>query len=175
MTATVDYTVDNIIDTLADFIEPLCGTCQQAQANRAPMLKGQFCILTPLRFTRLSTTRDIKQDTGSPSTSTMGYTEVRQADIQVDIYGQGAGDLAIALETTFASSYGYDTIKAIDARLAPLYSSPAIQAPMIDAESQWQERWTLTLSLQAHITVSLRQDYFDKAEISTEMVDIKTI
>ncbi|HDR2874327.1 TPA: hypothetical protein QCK10_001447 [Enterobacter roggenkampii] len=101
----------------------------------------------------------------------MGYTEVRQADIQVDIYGQGAGDRAIALETTFASSYGYDTIKSIDARLAPLYSSPAIQAPMIDAESQWQERYTLTLSLQAHITVSFPQDYFDKAEITTEQVD----
>lgn len=166
-----DFTIDNIIDTLADFVEPICGAVQQAQANRVPMPKGKFCILTPLRFTRLSTTRDIRQDTGSPSTSAMGYTEVRQADIQVDIYGQGAGDRAIALETTFASGYGYDTIKAIDDRLAPLYSSAAIQAPVINAESQWEERYTLTLSLQAHITVSFPQDYFDKAEISTEQVD----
>ncbi|HGC4589309.1 hypothetical protein ODR23_23335 [Escherichia coli] len=166
-----DFTVDNIIDVLAGYIEPIAGKCLQAHANRVPMPKDQFCILTPLRFTRLSTTRELKQDTGSPDTSTMGYTEVRQADIQVDIYGQGAGDRAIALETTFTSGYGYDIIKAIDARLAPLYSSPAIQAPMINAESQWQERYTLTLSLQAHITVSFQQDYFDKAEISTEQVD----
>lgn len=166
-----DFTIDNIIDVLADFVEPICGKAQQAQANRVPMPKDPFCILTPLRFTRLSTTRDVSQDTGDPSTSAMGYTEVRQADIQVDIYGQGAGDRAIALETTFASSYAYDKIKAIDPRLAPLYSSPAIQAPMIDAESQWQERYMLTLSLQAHITVSFQQDYFDKAEISTQQVD----
>ncbi|WP_257996923.1 phage neck terminator protein [Citrobacter braakii] len=166
-----DFTIDNIIDVLADFVEPICGKAQQAQANRVPMPKDPFCILTQLRFTRLSTTRDIKQDTGDPSTSAMGYTEVRQADIQVDIYGDGAGDRAIALETTFTSGYGYDVIKAIDARLAPLYSSPAIQAPMIDAEIQWQERYTLTLSLQAHITVSFPQDYFDKAEISTQQVD----
>lgn len=166
-----DFTVDNIIDVLAGYIEPIAGKCLQAQANCVPMPKDQFCILTPLRFTRLSTTRELKQDTGSPDTSAMGYTEVRQADIQVDIYGQGAGDRAIALETTFTSGYGYDIIKAIDARLAPLYSSPAIQAPMINAESQWQERYTLTLSLQAHITVSFQQDYFDKAEISTEQVD----
>lgn len=166
-----DFTVDNIIDVLAGYIEPIAGKCLQAHANRVPMPKDQFCILTPLRFTRLSTTRELKQDTGSPDTSAMGYTEVRQADIQVDIYGQGAGDRAIALETTFTSGYGYDIIKAIDARLAPLYSSPAIQAPMINAESQWQERYTLTLSLQAHITVSFQQDYFDKAEISTEQVD----
>lgn len=166
-----DFTIDDVIDVLAGLIEPIAGICQQAQANRVPMPKGQFCILTPLRFTRLSTTRDIKQDTGSPSTSAMGYTEVRQADIQVDIYGDNAGDRAVALETLFASSYGYEKIKAIDERLAPLHSTAAIQAPMINAESQWQERYTLTLSLQAHITVSLPQDYFDKAEISTEQVD----
>lgn len=167
-----DFTVDNVIDVLADYIEPIAGICQQAQANRVPMQKGQFCILTPLRFTRLSTTREIKQDTGSPSTSAMGYTEVRQADIQVDIYGQDAGDRAIALETTFTSGYAYDKIKARDARLAPLYSSPAIQAPMINAERQWEERYTITLSLQAHITVSFPQDYFDSAEITSQQVDL---
>ncbi len=166
-----DYTIDNIIDTLADFIEPIGGVCKQAQANRVPMPKGQFCILTPLRFTRLSTTREIKQDSGSSDTSAMGYTEVRQADIQVDIYGQGAGDRAIALETVFTAGYAYEKIKVIDSRLAPLYSTSAIQAPMIDAESQWEERYTMTLSLQAHITVSFPQDYFDHAEITTEQVD----
>lgn len=166
-----DFTIDNIIDVLADFVEQICGKAQQAQANRVPMPKDPFCILTPLRFTRLSTTRDIKQDTGDPSTSAMGYTEVRQADIQVDIYGDGAGDRAIALETVFTSGYAYEKIKALDERLAPLYSSAAIQAPMINAESQWQERYMLTLSLQAHITVSFPQDYFDKAEFTTEQVD----
>lgn len=169
-----DFTIDNIIDVLADFVEPICGKAQQAQANRVPMPKEPFCILTPLRFPRLSTTRDIKQDTGDPSTSAMGYTEVRQADIQIDIYGDNAGDRAIALETVFTSGYGYEKIKALDERLAPLYSSAAIQAPMINAEKQWQERYIITLSLQAHITVSFPQDYFDKAEISTQQVESLT-
>lgn len=166
-----DFTIDNVIDVLADFVDPICGKAQQAQANRVPMPKDPFCILTPLRFNRLSTTRDVSQDTGDPSTSAMGYTEVRQADIQVDIYGDGAGDRAIALETVFTSGYAYEKIKALDERLAPLYSSAAIQAPMINAESQWQERYMLTLSLQAHITVSFPQDYFDKAEFTTIQVD----
>lgn len=167
-----DFTIDNIIDVLADFVDPICGKAQQAQANRVPMPKDPFCILTPLRFPRLSTTRDIKQDTGNPATSAMGYTEVRQADIQIDIYGDNAGDRAIALETVFTSGYGYEKIKALDERLAPLYSSAAIQAPMINAEKQWQERYIITLSLQAHITVSFPQDYFDKAEITSQQVDI---
>lgn len=169
-----DYTVDNVIDTLADFIEGLdLGPCEQAQANRVPMSLGAFNIITPLRFKRLSSTRDIKGDTGDNTTATMSYTEVRQADIQVDLYGESAGNRAIAIETLFSSSYGYETIKALDERLAPLYSSEAIQAPMINAESQWQERYIITLSLQAHITVTLRQDYFDHADITLEQVDNK--
>ncbi|MGY0156363.1 phage neck terminator protein [Edwardsiella tarda] len=169
----IDFTVDDVIGVLGQFVGPICGQCRQAQANRTSMPKGQFCILTPLRFERLSTTRSINQDTGSPSTSAMGWTEVRRADIQVDIYGANAGDRAVTLETVFASGYAYDKIKAIDARVAPLYSTAAIQAPMIDAEQQWQERWMITLSLQAHITVSMPQDYFDKADISTVMADVK--
>lgn len=170
----IDYTVDNVIDTLADFIEGLnLGPCQQAQADRVPMPLGAFNIITPLKFRRLGTTRDIKGDTGNPETSQMSYTEIRQADIQVDLYGPDSGNRAIELETLFASSYGYDTIKELDERLAPLYSSEAIQAPMINAESQWQERYIITLHIQAHITVTLRQDYFDHADITLEQVDNK--
>ncbi len=37
----------------------------------------------------------------------MNWTEVRQADIQLDIYGENAGDRSIRVETLFASDYGY--------------------------------------------------------------------
>lgn len=171
---STDFTVDNVIDVVADFIEGLeLGSCIQAQADRVPMPLGKFNVITPLRFRRLGTTTDIKGDTGDNTTATMGYTEVRQAEIQVDMYGESAGDRAITLETLFASSYGYETIKGLDVRLAPLYSTEAIQAPMINAESQWQERYIITLTLHAHITVTLRQDYFDHAEITLEQVDNK--
>lgn len=169
-----DMTIDNVIDVLADFAEPLIGKCEQAQANRVPMDKGEFNILTPLRFRRLSTSRETNKDTGVQSTSSLGFTEVRQAEVQVDLYGDGAGDRAIALETLFRTGYAYDAIKAIDARVAPLYSTEAIQAPMINAENQWQERYTLTLSLQVHITIDVQQDYFDKAQITINQADKAT-
>lgn len=169
-----DMTIDNVIDVLADFAEQFIGKCEQAQANRVPMDKGQFCILTPLRFKRHSTSREIKKDTGSPTTSAIGFTEVRQAEIQVDIYGSNAGDRAIALETLFRTGYAYDAIKAIDSRVAPLYSTEAIQAPMINAENQWQERYMLTVSLQVHITIDVKQDYFDAVNFSIEQADKAT-
>ncbi|WP_162505656.1 hypothetical protein [Candidatus Arsenophonus triatominarum] len=76
-----DYTVNQVIDTLADFIEPIAGTVWQAQDNRNPMPSDIFCVLTPLRFIRLSAARGIAHDSGNPQTSTMNWTEVRQADI----------------------------------------------------------------------------------------------
>ena len=171
--AIYDLTVDNVIDVVSDFIEGLSlGTCYQAQANRVPMPKDPFCILTPLRFIRHSATTEngfIDSSIGALINSTQ-YVEVRQADIQVDLYGDNAGDRAIALETVFRSTYGYDTLTDIDARVAPLYSSDAIQAPMINAEDQWQERYIITLSLQVHVTITLKQDYFDQAEVSTQQV-----
>ena len=170
---STDLTIDNIIDYVADFIEGMdLGTCQQAQVDRVPMPLGVFNILTPLRFRRLGTTKDTYVDTGDNTTATMSYTEIREAHIQVDLYGEQAGDRAIQLETMFASSYGYETIKALDDRLAPLYATEAIQAPMINSESQWQERYIITLTLQAHITVSLSQAYFDTVSITPTQVDI---
>ena len=169
-----DMTVDEVIDVLANFAEPFIGTCEQAQVNRVPMDKGAFCILTPLRFKRLSTSREINKDTGSQSTSAIGFTEVRQADIQVDIYGDNAGDRAISLETLFRTGYAYDAIKALDVRVAPLYSTEAVQAPMINAENQWQERYTITVSLQVHITIDVPQDYFDAVNFTIEQADKAT-
>ncbi|HDL7834733.1 TPA: hypothetical protein PXP42_000348 [Yersinia enterocolitica] len=104
----------------------------------------------------------------------MGFTEVRQADIQVDIYGDNAGDRAISLETLFRTGYAYDAIKSIDERVAPLYSSEAIQAPMINGENQWQERYIVTVSLQVHITIDVPQDYFDKVYFTIEQADKAT-
>ncbi|QHJ83903.1 MAG: hypothetical protein [Caudoviricetes sp.] len=168
--AIYDLTVDNVIDIISTFIDPIAGTCQQAQVNRTAMPVGEFCILTPMRYIRHSTTTETNADTGSSSTSAMTYGEVRQLDLQVDIYGDNAGDRAVALETVFRTNYAYDTITGTDSRVAPLYSSDAIQAPMVNAEDQWQDRYIITLSLQVHVTITLQQDYFDQAEISTQQV-----
>lgn len=166
-----DLTMDNVIDALSDFIEPLCGTCYQAQANRVPSYTGQFCILTPINVTRIGTTKEENADTGDNTTATMGFSEVRQADIQVDIYGDSAGDRAVALETVFRSSYATDRLQSINDKVIPLYSTQALQSPFISAEEQWENRYTITLTIQMQVTISLQQDYFDAVDLSIEKVN----
>lgn len=166
-----DLTIDTVIDVLANFATPIIGPCEQAQSNRVPMNKGPFCLLTPLFFKRLSTSRERYHDTRHLASSTIQFSEVRQADIQIDIYGERAGDRAIALETLWGTGYAYDAIKALDPRIAPLYSSAVMQATMIDSEQQWQERYLLTVSLQVHITIEVAQAYFDDVTVSLNLAD----
>jgi hypothetical protein len=164
--------LNDVVDVLADVIEPLSGPCWKSQQNRVAMEVGAFCMLTPLFFRRLSTTREVANDTGDTATSQVLLKEVRQADIQIDLYGDGAGDRAIALETFFRSSHAWEQIKARDPHVAPLYCTDAIQAPFVDAEAQWEERYMLTLSLQVHISIALPQAYFTRVNFKTTQVDL---
>ncbi len=45
---SVSITVDNVIDALADFLQPFVGTAEivRAQANRVPMPQGPCVVLT---------------------------------------------------------------------------------------------------------------------------------
>lgn len=158
---TNDLSKDQIIDIVADFITPIVGECEQAQVNRVPTPQDQFAILTPITFKRISTTRSNEKGE---------YNEVRQMDIQVDIYGEKASDRAVNLETLWSSSYAYDGITAINNKVAPLYSSDAMQSPFIDESKQWLERYIITLSLQVHITITIDQDSFNAVEITTQRV-----
>ncbi|HCC3331617.1 TPA: hypothetical protein M4731_004643 [Salmonella enterica] len=163
--------LSDVVDVLADVVEPLSGPCWKSQQNLVAMETGAFCILTPLFFRRLSTTREVPDDTGHTSTSRALLTEVRQADIQIDLYGENAADRAVALETFFRSPHAWKQMKARDPHVAPLYCTDAIQAPFVDAESQWEERYMLTLSLQVHISIAVPQAYFTRVNFKTTQVD----
>ena len=160
---TNDLTENQIIDLLADFLEPIVGKCLGAYANRVPMEDGQFAMLSPLRYIRHTTTKATRL-----SDTTEGLSEVRQLDVQVDIYGENAGDRAVALETVWASDYAY---RNTDERIAPLYSSAAMRSPFVDESRQWLERYTITLSMQVHITITVGQKYFTDVEFSTVQVN----
>lgn len=157
---TNSLTMHEIIDAIADFIEPFIGTCYSSQANKVPTPKDKFAILNPLRFIRLTTTKEVAS----------GLTEVRQLDMQVDIYGDSASDRAVALETVWRSYYAVDNI---DERISPLYSTDAVRMPFVDESRQWLERYTLTLSAQVHITIPIIGDKFNDVDIKLKQVNKK--
>lgn len=168
----IDLKIEEITYAIADFINQSIGVeCYQAQDNRVPISTGEFAIITPLFFERLSTTREKYNDTGSTATSSVDLTHVRTTNFQVDFYGSNAGNNCVELETIFRNWYGYDQFMDINDKVAPLYCSNAVQTTLIDSEGQWQNRYTITLTLQVHIKSTVPQAYFEKVEHTLENID----
>ena len=163
---SVDITVDNVIDSLANFLLPFCGGSQivRSQVNRVPMPGVPCVILTEVLQTPLETSI-INNDPSSDISKIKGPTRI---DIQVDFYGPSAGDHSSAIKTVLKSGYAFG--KFSDG-IKPLYCSDAIQSPLVTGEHQWLSRWTITVSLQYNPEVSVTQDFADELYAQSEMAD----
>ena len=152
----VSITVDNVIDALADFLQPFCPGAKivRAQANRVPMPTGPCVVLTELLQVDLET-----PVVGYDSTQSLANIKgPARVDIQVDFYGPSAGDQCKAVKGVFRTEYAAG--KFSDG-IKPLYCSDGVQSPLVTGEQQWESRWTLTASLQYNPTVTVPQDFTD--------------
>lgn len=159
---SASITVDNVIDALADFIQPFVGTADiiRAQVNRVSMPKTPCVVLTELLQVDLETPT-IENDSINQQNTIIGP---KRFDVQIDFYGPDAGDWCAAVKgvyrTTYAAYQFSDGIK-------PLYCGDGIQSPLITGEEQWASRWTLTASLQYNPNVVVPQQSATEAAVNT--------
>jgi len=153
--------IDNVIDALANFIQPLVGGAQivRAQVNRVPMPIDSCIVLTELLEVDIDVPYQTYDDTNQ-QTSIIGPTRI---DVQIDFYGATAGDQCKAVKQAFRSTYGFD---AFPAEVKPLYTSDGIQSPLITGEEQYESRWTLTASMQYNPVVTLSQQSANATSIN---------
>ena len=164
---TSSITVDNVIDALADFLQPFVDGADivRAQVNRVPMPSLPCVVLTELFHVDLrvpSQDYDVLNDEVDLSAS-------NRIDIQVDFYGDSAGDYCRSVETAFRTMWGFDTFPA---GIKPLYTSDGIQSPLISGEQQYVSRWTLTVSMQYNPIVSVPQQFADELAATTIAADV---
>jgi len=164
---TSSITVDNVIDALADFLQPFVDGADiiRAQVNRVPMPALPCVVLTELFHVDLrvpSQDYDVLNDEVDLSAS-------NRIDVQVDFYGDSAGDYCRSVETAFRTMWGFD---AFPAGIKPLYTSDGIQSPLISGEQQYVSRWTLTVSMQYNPIVSVPQQFADELAATTIAADV---
>jgi len=164
---TSSITVDNVIDALADFLQPFVDGADiiRAQVNRVSMPSLPCVVLTELFHVDLSIPSqnyDVLNDEVDLSAS-------NRIDIQVDFYGESAGDYCRSVETAFRTMWGFD---AFPAGIKPLYTSDGIQSPLISGEQQYVSRWTLTVSMQYNPIVSAPQQFADELAATTIAADV---
>lgn len=145
-------TIDTVIAALGAFLQPFVGSAQiiRAQVNRVAPPPDSFVELTEILQVDLETPIDFDNEPNSQT----DITGPKRIDIQIDFYGPSSGDQCTAVKGIYRSSYAPaqfpDGIK-------PLYCSDGHQAPLITGEEQYENRWTITASLQYNPVVSIPQ------------------
>jgi hypothetical protein len=79
--------------------------------------------------------------------------------VQLDVYGPNSADNSHTITTLFRDSYAVDQFATSGFDVTPLYADDARQAPFIDAESQWEDRWMISAVLQVNPIITVPQDF----------------
>jgi len=164
---TASITVDKVIDALADFLQPFAygATVVRAQVNLVSMPLLPCVVLTELFHVDL---RIPSQDYDTLNDEAL-LSASNRVDIQVDFYGESAGDYCRSVETAFRTMWGFDQFPA---GIKPLYTSDGIQSPLISGEQQYVSRWTLTVSMQYNPVVAVPQEFAEEATATTIAADV---
>ena len=103
---------------------------------------------------------------------TVGKAQDTQITVQLDVHGPNAGNNSQIISTLFRDEYAVDQFAASGYAMAPLYVSDPKQMPFINAEQQYEDRWTIDAVLEAIPVVTVAQDFAGAATVSLVDVDV---
>lgn len=135
--------------------------------NRVAMPSAPFVVMNIATMTRLRTNVDLFDST-IPDPTSMTREQGVMAEMQLDVYGPGSGDMANILTTLWRDPYGCD---ALGDTCQPLYAEIATQAPLVTGEEQYLERYIVRARLQYNPVVSVTQDFASVVEVDVISVD----
>lgn len=167
MTPTI--TGDAMLTALGDFLTAIlpAGTeINEGQVNRVPQpVAADFVTIWPINRTQLSTT--------THDWDTVGNTDAigRQTsfDFQLDIHGPLSEDNAQVVSTLLRDDYGVQFFRPLG--MEPLYANDGQQMPFINGQRQYEQRWTMLVTLQALPLVIVPQQYADAVDVDIELAD----
>lgn len=177
MSFTVSPTNSAILTALRSFILGALPTgaveVVVAQDNRvAEPVALDFVVLTPTGRTRFAT--DLAEwAVSNPLADEMDYAASTDVMVQMDVHGPNAADYVQIILTLFRSSYG---VAAFPDGITPLYCDPQVQAPFLNGENQYENRWVSVAHIQVTPTVSTPQQFADIVTVDIALaVDLEPV
>lgn len=167
MPLAVSLTIQDLYTKLAALlttIVPVGVEVIQGRDNRVPMPSGSFVsmlanVLKPVR------TPETEWDDVNPTDIRIEQgTSVR---IQLDMYGPGSSEWAVATMTVFRNDFACAAL----APMAPLYCDDPKQAPLVNGEEQYEERWIVDAHMQYNPVVSTPMQFANAADVELINVD----
>lgn len=137
----------------------------QGDGNRTPLPfpTPGFVIVTIIKTRPLNTPVD-EDDTTAGNPVQTNIERHYEVTVQLDFYsGPTVGNTSgTAFDwKTMVENVWHDqaTVDALEPTCTPLYSNPAIMGPLDDAEVQFEQRWTMEVTLQFNPVISVPQQY----------------
>lgn len=152
MNYVTSITINDVIDALADVLAPFCPGAQivRGQGNRVPQPRNPCVVLTEMNLTDLQ----VPSYNTDPSDQQATISGPQRIAIQIDFYGELAGEWCSTAKQVLRSNYGFTDMPA---DIKPLYTDEGRQAPLISGEQQYETRWILSAVLQYNPVVTVPQ------------------
>jgi hypothetical protein len=94
-------------------------------------------------------------------------TQPTRLTFQVDVHGPNSADNAQTISTLFRDSYAAIYFKENGfAGISPLYADDPRQAPFLDGEQAYEDRWIIEAVLQADQTVTVPQQFASSTKLT---------
>lgn len=160
--------VDAVIDALVPFVKLFTQNNEvyRGQINRTPQAKSPCAYVTEL----LQADIDIPYQTYDAPGGVASLHGPKRIDVQIDVYGNTAGEILNGIKTAFRTEWG---VSQFPANISPLYTDDGRQTPLITGEEQYENRWTLTVSLQYNPIITVPHQFAGELTVDvTQPVDV---
>lgn len=172
----LDLTDQDVYAALSGFfalIVPAGTPILRGQQNRVPMPNVPFVLMTTLGAPRRIGTNADSIEATVVNGQITGFTASVEADfeysVQIDLYGPDAESWAMATELVWRDKIAWYFLPS---GIKPLFSEGRQQLPLVGAENNWIQRWTLTLVLDYAPTFTLPTQAATTATVIPEAIDV---
>lgn len=172
MSVTVTPVQADLFTTLRTFLLTLVPAgveVVKGQENRVAMPLGPFILMTPLYQIRLATNEDDYDDPFPADGGTQSAKVSMRVDIQLDFYGPDSQAWATIVSTLWRDFVGCDGLAPT---CQPLYADDPRQLALVTGEEQYEQRWSLTATLQYNPVTVTVQDFADTLDVTLIDVDV---
>ncbi len=159
---------------MRSFLLPLVPTGWEvikSQDNRVAMPAGNFVEMLIATTKALSTNKTIY--TPTPGAGVEGNWASMEVRMQLDFYGDNASDVSQVVSRLIRTDYACQQFAASGVDIQPLYSEEPRNTTMLNAESQYQNRWTMDFIGQFNPIVEVPMDFANTLTIDLVDVDVK--
>lgn len=105
------------------------------------------------------------------ATGTQQLLQKAECVMQLDVHGVQSSDDAQIISTTFRDAFAVDYFTAVNPDIIPLYCKDPVQTAFLNAENQYEDRFSIEMHLQVNQKIVIPQQFADALVVDVINVD----